>query len=169
MKTQTWSSDYSFLRIIVAITFFLSLGNPITFCQEKENINNISATKNGWWNPILKTHNIDLKKFNYKNVFNMGKDTTETALFLEMGNSDSINNRKISLKDATIISKRAGQTYWIITSKYARHDLDNKLLILMNGQMTCYDYISKNVVDTSSFQEMRIDIKKNNITASSKE
>jgi hypothetical protein len=171
MMTQMGPSDNAVLRKIAEISLFLLLGTTLTFGQENELINNTSAIKNGWWNPIFEKHNIDLKKFNFKNIINMGmKDTTESTLSLEMGNSDSLNSRKIPYKDAILISKGAGQTYWIITSEYARHDLDNNVLILRNGEMAYYDFISKNVIptDTSSFQEMSIDIKKNSIRASSK-
>jgi len=170
--TQLEPSNYAVLRIIAAISLFLLLGITLSFGQENELISNTSAIKNGWWNPIFNKHNIDLNRFNYKGIINMGmKDTTESTLSLEMGNSDSLNNRKIPYKDAILISKGAGQVYWVTTSEYARHDLDNNLLILRNGHIACYDFSSKNVIptDTSSFQEMRIDIEKNSIRAISKE
>ena len=169
--TQMGPSNNAVLRKIAAISLFLLLGITFTFCQENELISNTSAIKNGWWNPIFKKHNIDLKKFNYKNIINMGmKDTTESTLSLEMGNSDSLNNRKIPYKDAILISKGAGQTYWVITSEYARHDLDNNILILKNGQMACYDLIYKNIIPTNSdsFQEISINIQKNMMIISTK-
>jgi len=172
MRKLTGKSYYVFLRKIVTISLFLLFGFSSVFSQENKLISNTSAIKNGWWNPILEKHNIDLKKFNYKNIINMGmEDTTDSTLSLEIGNSDSLNNRIISYKDAILISKGSGQTYWIITSEYACHDLNNNLLILRNGKMAFYDFISRNAVpvDTSSFQDMSIDIKKNRITASSKE
>ncbi len=164
-------SNNAVLRKIAVFSLFLIAGTTFTFCQQNKLISNTSAIKNGWWNPIFEKHNIDLKKFNYKNIINMGmKDTTDITLSLELGNSDSLNNRKIPYKDAVLITKGAGQTYWVTTSEYARHDLDNNLLILKNGKMACYDFNSQNLVpiDTSSFQEMSIDIKMNRIVASSK-
>ena len=169
--TQMGRSNNSVLRKTAAISLFLLLGITFAFSQENEIISNTSATKNGWWNPVFKKHNIDLEKFNFKNTFDMGMNDTINNLCLEMGNSDSLNCRKIPYKDAILISKGAGQTYWIITSEFARHDLDNNILMLRNGQMSYYDFISKNVIpsDTSSFQEMIIDIRMNRIEASSKE
>jgi hypothetical protein len=164
MMTQRRPSNNAVLRKIAAISLFLLLGITFTFSQENELNGNTSAIENGWWKPIFKKHNIDLKKFNYKSIINMGmKDTTENTLSLEMGNSDSLNNRKIPYKDAILISRGAGQTYWIITSEYARHDLDNNKLILKNGEMACYDFIYNNIMptQTSSFIECSLDIKKN--------
>jgi hypothetical protein len=172
MKTQMRPTKNIGLRKIAVISLFLLLGNILGFSQENQVTGNSnSAIKNGWWNPIFNKHNIDLDKFNYKNIINLGmKDTTEFTLTLEMGNSDSLNSRVIPYEDAIFISKGAGQTYWIITSEFAQHDLDNNLLILRNGQLSCYDFISPNVIptDTSSFQEMSIDIRLNKIEASSK-
>ena len=164
MMTQRRPSNNAVLRKIAAVSLFLLLGITFAFSQENALNNNLSAIENGWWKPILKKHNFDLRKFNYKNIINMGmKDTTQSTLCLEMGNSDSLNNRKIPYKDAILISKGTGQTYWIIKSEYARHDVDNNILILKNGQMACYDFIYKNIIptQTTTFQESTIDIKKN--------
>ena len=164
-------SDNAHLRRIAATSLFLLLGVTITFCQENKPISNASSIDNGWWIPILKKHNIDLKTFNYKNIINIGMmDNSDNNLSLEMGNSDSLKNRNIPYKNAILISPGGGKTYWIITSEYARHDLDNYSLILRNGQMACYDFTSENVtpIDTSSLLEMSIDIKNNSIRASAK-
>lgn len=171
MLTLTGPSNNAVLRRIATISLFLLFGITFAFSQENALISNTSAIKNGWWNPIFKKHNIDLEKFNYKNTFDMGMNDTINNLCLEMGNSDSLNSRKIPYKDAVLISKGDEQTYWIITSESARHDLDNNLLILRNGQMSHYDFISKDVIpsDTSSFQEMNIDIKMNRIETISKD
>ena len=98
------------------------------------------------------------------------KDTTQSTLCLEMGNSDSLNNRKLPYKDAILISKGSGQTYWITTSEYAQHNFDNNILVLKNGQMACYDLIYKNIIPTHivSFQEISLDIKKNSVMIRSK-
>jgi len=169
--THIGKSDNVFLRKIVTISLFLLFGFTSAFSQENQMTISTSAIKNGWWNSIFKKHNIDLEKFNYKNTFDMGMNDTINNLWLEIGVSDSLTKRNIPFRNAIVIAKDPGQTYWIITSEYARHDLDNNILILRNGQMAWYDIISKNVIptDTSSFQEMIIDIKKNSITASSKE
>ena len=92
-------------------------------------------------------------------------------LWLEMGNSDSLTTRNIPFKNAIIFSQGPDQTYWIVICEYARHDLDNNLLILRNGRMACYDFMSKNTIptDTSSFSEIIVDIKKNSLRISSKE
>jgi hypothetical protein len=163
MMTKNRPSHNAILSKIVAITLFLFLGTAFTLSQENWLNKNTPNFENGWWYTILKKHNIDLKQFNYKNTFNMGMNDTINNLWLEIGNSDSLNNRNIPFKDAIFIYKGIGQTYWIWTSEYARHDLDNNIIILKNGKSACYDFIYKNIMPTQSitFIECRIDIKRN--------
>jgi hypothetical protein len=168
--TKSGTSHNAFIKMLIVSTVFLLTGIVPSLGQNKKLNNSVVNLEDGWWKPVLQKHNIDLKQFNYKNTFVMGMNDTINNLCLEIGNSDSLNNKKIPYKDAILISKGAGQTYWVITSEYARHDLDNNLLILRNGQMACYDFNSQNLVpiDTSSFQDLSIDIKKNSMRISSK-
>ncbi|MGD0756336.1 MAG: hypothetical protein ABR927_14890 [Bacteroidales bacterium] len=170
MMTQMGPSSNAVLRKIAAILLFLLLDYSFAFSQGNEFISDTSVIKNGWWNSLFEKHKIDFKKYNYKNTFDMGMNDTINNLWLEMGISDSLTQRDIPFRDAVIFSQGPDQTYWIITSEYARHDLDNNLLLLRNGQMACYNFISKNAIpiDTSSFQEIIVDIKKNSIRISSK-
>jgi hypothetical protein len=170
MMTKSRPSHNAILRKIAASTLFLFLGIAFTFSQENMLNKNTSNFENGWWYTILKKHNIDLKQFNYKNTFNMGMNDTINNFWLEIGNSDSLNNRNIPFKEAIFIYKGMGQTYWIWTSEYARHDFDNNIVILKNGKSACYDLIYKNIIPThtSTFQEGRIDIKRNWISTISK-
>jgi hypothetical protein len=163
MMTKSRPSHNAILRKIAASTLFLFLGIAFTFSQENMLNKNTSNFENGWWYSILQKHKIDLKQFNYKNTFDMGMNDTINNFWLEIGNSDSLNNRNIPFKDAIFIYKGSGQTYWIWTSEYARHDLDNNIIILKNGKSACYDFIYKNIIptQTSTFQEGRIDIKRN--------
>ncbi len=164
-------SNNAVLRKIAVISLFLFLGYSFAFSQGNELISDTSVIKNGWWNSIFKKHNIEFEKYNYKNTFDMGMNDTINNLWLEMGISDSLTKRNIPFRNAIIFSTGPDQTYWIITSEYARHDLDNNLLILRNGRMVCYDFMSKNAIptDTSSFSEIIVDIKNNSLRIRSKE
>jgi hypothetical protein len=170
MATQKVTSKNTVLRKIAAISLFLLLDYSFAFSQGNKLISDTSGIKNGWWNSLFKLHNIDLEKYNYKNTFDMGMNDTINNLWLEMGISDSLTKRNIPFRNAVIFSQGPGQTYWIVTSEYARHDLDNYLLILRNGKMACYDFTTKNAIptDTVSFQEAIVDIKKNSIRIHSK-
>ena len=55
-------------------------------------------------------------------------------MWLELGNSDSLNNRNIPFKDAVIISKGGNNSeeYSIITSELVHHDLDKNIIVAKN-------------------------------------
>jgi hypothetical protein len=163
MMTKSGTSHNAFVKMLIVTTVFLLTGIVSSFGQDKKLNSNVTNLEDGWWKPVLKKHNIDLKQFNYKNTFDMGGNDTINNLWLEIGNSDSLNNRNIPFKDAIFISKGAGQTYWISTSEYARHYLDNNIVILKNGKSACYDFVYENIMPTQSltFKECRIDIKRN--------
>jgi beta-lactamase regulating signal transducer with metallopeptidase domain len=161
LTTQSEPSNNAIFRKIPAILLFLFLGISLTFSQDNSLPSNISNLDNEWLTYILQKHKIDLKKFNYINAFDMGLNDTINTLWLEMGISDSLTNRNIPFKNAIFIYKDAGQTYRIMTSEYARHDLDNNKIILKNGESACYDLIYKNIMpfQSHSFQECRINTK----------
>lgn len=163
MLTQSGPSNSAILLKIAAVSLFFFLGITLTFSQENSLPSNISNLDSEWLKPILQKHKIDPMKYNYISTFDMGLNDTINTLWLEMGISDSLTNRNIPFKNAIFIYKGAGQTYWIMTSEYARHDLDNNKLILKNGESACYDLIFKNIMPSQSlsFQECRIDIKTN--------
>jgi hypothetical protein len=151
-----------------------SIFNP-SYHKQIDNINNNTSNQtekpvvhqdsnsDEWWKSILQKRKIDIKQFNFKNTFNMGLNDTINDLWLEIGVSDSLSNRNIPFKNAIFISNGLGQTYWIMTSEYARHDLDNNKLVLKNGESVCYDLTNNNIMPSQSFsfKECRIDIKNN--------
>ncbi len=163
MKTKNKPQLNAFSKILAVTTVSFLVGIVPSFGQDKKPNINAANLEDEWWKPVLHKHKIDLNKFNYKNTFNMGMNDTIYDLWLEIGNSDSLYNRNVPFKDAIFISKGAGQTYWILTSEYARHDLDNNLVILKNGKSACYDFVYENIIPTQSFsfQEGCLDIKKN--------
>jgi len=163
MMTKSATLHNAFVKMLIVTTVFLLTGIVSSFGQDKKLNSNVTNLEDGWWKPVLKKHNIDLKKFNFKNTFNMGGNDTINNLWLEIGNSDSLNIRNIPLRDAIFISKGSGQTYWILTSEYVHHNLDNNIIILKNGKSACYDLVYENIMPSQSFafNECRIDIKRN--------
>jgi hypothetical protein len=150
---------------IAAISLFLLLNYSLAFSQGNELLSDTSSIKNGWWSSLFEKHKIDIEKYNYKNTFDMGMEDTINNLWLEMGISDSLTSRNIPFRNAIVFSQGPNQTYYIVTSEYARHDLNNKLLILRKGLMECYDFNSKNAIsaDSTSFKEIIVDIKTNSM------
>jgi hypothetical protein len=169
MMTKTRLLNSAFIKKLAVATLSLLIGIVSSCAQDKKLNSNVTNLEDGWWKPVLQKHNIDLKQFNYRNTFNMGMNDTINNLWLEIGNSDSLNNRNLSFKNAVLISKGSGQTYWILTSEYARHDLDNNIIFLKNGKSACYDFVYDNIMpsQTFSFQEGSIDIKRNSMMMTS--
>jgi hypothetical protein len=164
MKTQMRFLNDSVLRKISAVSIFLVLGVASALSQGNYVI------KDGWWKPVLKKHNIDLAKFNFTKTFDMGMNDTINNLWFEAGVSDSLNERIVPFRNAIIISTGEDNSYWITTAEYARHDIDNNLLILRNGTMERYSMNSEKVIpaDSITYWDMSIDIKGNSIRISSK-
>ncbi len=58
----------------------------------------------------------------------MGMNDTINNLWLEIGNSDSFNNGNIPFKVQFLFVKEVAKPIGLLTSEYARHDLDNNII-----------------------------------------
>ncbi len=108
--TKTRPQLNAFIRIFAGITVLLLFGPVSSTGQDKKPDRKIAGLDEGWWKPVLQKHIIDLEKFNFRNTFDMGMNDTINNICLELGTSDSVNNRIVPFKDAIIISKGAGDT-----------------------------------------------------------
>jgi beta-lactamase regulating signal transducer with metallopeptidase domain len=133
--------------------------NAIT--DEKKSFDNFTSSKNEWWYPIVQKHKIDLKQFNYKNIFNVETNYYAKKVWFEIGNIDSINKHIIILKDATYIIKETNDTYWIVISELLIHDLDNQLIEWKNGEMASYSFDNNRIIPIkrNSFINLKEDVK----------
>ena len=166
MATQDENSYNSASRKAIIIVIGLFIVYSLALGQGSGLNSDRTLIKDGWWSPLFKKHNIDLERFNYINTFDMGTNDTINNLWLEMGISDSLTRKIIPFRNAVVISRDLNQTYWIMTSQYARHDFENNQLILRNGYVASYDFNLKNAIpiDTGSFQEILVDMKMNSIS-----
>jgi beta-lactamase regulating signal transducer with metallopeptidase domain len=120
MMTKPNPLHNSILRKFSAISLFLIMAITLTFSQEikKQEIKKIDNgmnLENEWWTPILKKHNIVPSGFNnFENVF-------------EMGTSNSINGRIVTLENAIFIINYSDK-YTIIKTPLAIHDLDKNII-----------------------------------------
>jgi hypothetical protein len=164
MMSNNRSSHDAFIKILAVITITFLIGIVSLFGQEKKPNGNVTSFKDGWWNPVLQKHKIDLNKFNFKNTFDMGMNDTINNICLEMGTSDSLNGRNIPFKDAIIISRGAGDTtYWLQTSPLARHDLDNNIIVAMEGKIESFSFKDIDIIPIKSFtfRNLKLDLYKN--------
>jgi beta-lactamase regulating signal transducer with metallopeptidase domain len=170
MMTKNRPLHNAILRKIAAITLFLFLGIAFTFSQDIKLTGNAVIREKGWWRPILKKHNIDMKTFNL--IDETRTDSLNYVLlsrFFETGTSDSLNKRVSNFKDAIFIFQEINDTYWIITSESASQDSEKKLIVGKNGKMECFSFNSTDTIPIKSlsYQEFKMNTKANSITITS--
>jgi hypothetical protein len=131
MMTKNNSSMKSMVRKITIVPLVLILAITLTFSQENVSKESLMNFDTEWWYPILEKHNIEPKAFNsFEYVF-------------EMGSSNSIENRVVTLKDALFIVKRDNDEYTIIKSPLAYHNLDKNIIKGEKGTYETYNFSDK--------------------------
>jgi beta-lactamase regulating signal transducer with metallopeptidase domain len=112
MMSKSNSLHNAVLRKISAISLFLIMAITLTFSQEITKLDPGMNLENEWWTPILKEHNIIPNRFNnFENVF-------------EMGSSNSISNRIVTLENAFVIIK-LDKGYVFLESPLLHHNLNS--------------------------------------------
>jgi beta-lactamase regulating signal transducer with metallopeptidase domain len=100
--------------------------------EKKLNINTLKF-KNEWWYPILKKHNVEPSGFNnFEKVF-------------EMGSTNSIKDRVVTLENAFILLRIDANEYGIIKSPLAYHDLDKNIIECDEGTIIYYEFNSVDI------------------------
>jgi len=149
MMTKNNSSMKSMVRKITIAPFVLILAASLTFSQEKLTKENLKNFDKEWWYPIIEKHKIEPHAFNnFENVF-------------EMGSSNSIKNRTVTLTDALFIIKE-NDGYWILKSPLAYHDLDKNTISADEGVVETFKYDSKNnsPIEITSFTKFVFNLQK---------
>ena len=111
MMSKSNPLHHAVLRKILSISFFLIIAITLTFSQEIVQSTFDKDYAEAWWYPILKEHKIEPRGFN-----------TFDPIF-EMGTTNSIDNRLVTLKEALILLKLE-KGYAMIESPLLYHDLD---------------------------------------------
>ena len=116
MMTRSYPLHNAVLRKISAISLLLLIAVTLAFSQVSNKKNNIRYFENEWWYPILKKHHIQPHAFNgFSNVF-------------EMGTTNSVDNKIVTLENAFFLIKSDSDSYTIIKSPLAYHDIEKKLI-----------------------------------------
>lgn len=149
MMTKNNSSMRSMVRKITIVPLVLILTVSLTFSQRnlvKENLINYDKE---WWYPILEKHKIEPRAFNnFENIF-------------EMGSSNSIENRIVTLTDALFIIRQT-DGYWILKSPSAYHDLDKNTISGGEGVVETFKYDSEDTspIEKSTYKKFIFELQK---------
>lgn len=139
MMTKSYPLHKAILRKFSAITLFLLMLTTLTCTKEPPKVNSNFNFENEWWSSILKKHDVIPGGFNnFEKVF-------------EMGSTNSINNRIVTLENAFFLLKPVGDKYTIIRSPIAYHDLDKNIIEAEEGIMESYSLKSKDIKPLSAF------------------
>lgn len=144
------------LRKLSALFFIIFIANSVS-CKKalpKADNPSINGTTE-WWSPILQRHDITPAAFNnFEKVF-------------EMGSTNSITNRIVTLDSAFILVKPEGDEYLIIKSLKAYHDLDSNIIKAENGSMDSYNLKSKEISprQSISFDNLTYHVDTKKVTA----
>ena len=147
MMTKNNSSMKSMVRKMTIVPLVLILAVSLTFSQENLSKESLKNFDKEWWYPILEKHKIEPQAFNnFENVF-------------EMGSSNSIKNKIVTLTDALFIIKQ-NDGYLIFKSPLAYHDLDKNTISGDVGVMETFKYNSKdaNPIARSSFKKFIFEV-----------
>ena len=149
MMTKSNPLHNAFLRKISAISLFLIVAITMTFSQEIKKSDFDMNYKKAWWYPILKKHNMEPRAFN-----------TFDPVF-EMGTTNSINGRIVTLENAVFLINLDKSEYIIIKSPLAYHDLDKSTIKAEDGILEKYHSKSKDThpFETYSFNSLSYQIK----------
>ena len=133
MMDKTNHRKNSVIGKLATLSLFLLLALVMSFCEvEQESEPDPSASMefyaNDWWKPILEKHGITPRVYNnFEYIF-------------EMGSTNSIDeNNVVTLEDAFILLRTDENSYAILRSPLATHDLKTNIISAMEGSMNTYD------------------------------
>ena len=139
MMTKNYPNNNAILRKLSAISLITFLAITFSCSKEITKPGNIFNFENEWWSPILKKHDLTPSGFNnFEKVF-------------EMGTTNSISNRIVTLENAFFLLKPEGDKYTIIRSPKAYHDLDKNIIEAEEGTMESFSLKSKDLKPSETF------------------
>lgn len=153
MMTKNNSLVKSIVRRIAIVPLVFLLAVTLTFSQKTILSDSLFNFDNEWWYPIIEKHNIEILAFNnFQDVF-------------EMGTSNSIDNRIVTLTDALFII-REKNGYKILKSPLAYHDLDKNVISGDEGVMETFKYESEDTdpVEIISYKKIVFQLNKDKNT-----
>jgi hypothetical protein len=155
MMTKNYPMNNAILRKLSAISLITILAITLSCSKETPKTGNTLNFENEWWSPILEKHDLTPSGFNnFEKVF-------------EMGTTNSITNRIVTLENALFLLKPEGDEYTIIRSPKAFHDLDKNIIEAEEGTMESYSLKSKdaNPLRTFSFAYLKYQVDNRKVLA----
>lgn len=132
MNNKHTGKKSTFIKI-ASLPLFLLLAFILTFCEAEQKlvVNPLSTEvhTNHWWRPILAKHEITPSAYNnFEYIF-------------EMGSANSIDeNNVVTLSDALFVIRTEEETYAILRSPSATHNLESGIISGTDGILETYDF-----------------------------
>jgi hypothetical protein len=107
-----------------------------------------SSNPEPWWTSVALKHDINLHAYNGFNTL------------IEMGSTNSVDNKVVTLKDAIFIIKQSSDKYLIIRSPLAYHNLTTKIIEAKEGTFETYSFNSSDLkpIEKYSLQNFKYQV-----------
>jgi beta-lactamase regulating signal transducer with metallopeptidase domain len=141
-KTKTKSIRYNIALIPVLIALLFN------FISCNKDIMVVSRNPEPWWTSVALKHDINLHAYNGFNNL------------VEMGSTNSIDNKIVTLEDAIFIIKQSSDKYLIVRSPLAYHNLTTKMIEGKEGTFEIYNFSSSDLmpIETYSLQDFKYQV-----------
>jgi beta-lactamase regulating signal transducer with metallopeptidase domain len=141
-KTKSKSIGYkiALIPVLTALLFnFISCNKELMVA---------SRNPEPWWTSVALKHDINLHAYNGFNTF------------VEMGSTNSIDNKIVTLEDAIFIIKQSSDKYLIIRSPLAYHNLTTKMIEGKEGTFEIYSFNSSDLkpIEKYSLQNFKYQV-----------
>jgi hypothetical protein len=141
-KTKTKSICYK-IALIPVLTALL-----INFISCNKDLQIASGNPEPWWTSVALKHDISLHGYNGFNTL------------VEMGSTNSIDNKIVTLENAIFIIKQGTGKYLIIRSPLAYHNLTTKMIEGKEGTFEIYSFNSSDLkpIEKYSLQDFKYQV-----------
>ena len=141
-KTKSKSIGYkiALIPVLTALLFnFISCNKELMVA---------SRNPEPWWTSVALQHDINLHAYNGFNTL------------VEMGSTNSIDNKIVTLVDAIFIIKQSSDKYLIIRSPIAYHNLTTKMIEGKEGTFEIYSFNSSDLkpIEKYSLQNFKYQV-----------
>jgi hypothetical protein len=140
IKTKSIGYKIALIPVLTALLFnFISCNKELMVA---------SSYPEPWWTSVALKHDINLHAYNGFNNL------------VEMGSTNSIDNKIVTLEDAIFIIKQSSDKYLIIRSPLAYHNLTTKMIEGKEGNFEVYNFNSSDLkpIETYSLQNFKYQV-----------
>ncbi len=139
-KTKSIGYKIALIPVLTALLFnFISCNKELMVA---------SSNPEPWWTSVALKHDINLHAYNGFNTL------------VEMGSTNSIDNKIVTLDDAIFIIKQSSDKYLIIRSPLAYHNLTTKMIEGKEGTFEIYSFNSSDLkpIEKYSLQNFKYQV-----------